>query len=132
MHEKQKSLDRVSRLFDPPAGGIRLAALFRNDSDEDALDELAGEFADLLGLEFDDTVDESVEGIICALLHIFAQVILGSALTDDDIARFRELTAIYLHAEALGNGIAAKGGRSARFSGCHRIVLFRVLLFIRK
>ena len=108
---------------------VSSATFFRNDPDEDTLDELSGEFANLFGLEFDDTAFESVQRIIGAFLHIFPHVILRPALTDDDIARLRELAAIDFDAEPLGDGIAAESGRSACFSGCHRIVL---LLYDRK
>lgn len=43
----------------------------------------------------------------------------GAALTNDDIARFHSLVAVYFHAKSFGYRITAVGGGATGFFGCH-------------
>ena len=47
----------------------------------------------------------------------------GAALPDDDVARYRQLAAEQLDAQALGLGIATVAAAAARFFVCHVSVL---------
>lgn len=108
----------------------RLGLLFlRNDVHEGSGNDLASEILDFAGLEFDESGGQGKESIILTTLDVLAWVELGSPLADDDVTDGNSLITENLDAEALGNRITAKGGRSTRFSGCHS---FRSAYTLRK
>lgn len=79
----------------------------RDDVDEHPISQFAGKVSHLARLKFYRAGDESEEGVVFAAFDVFAGMVFGAALTDDDVAYFYRLTAIYFHAEAFGNGITA-------------------------
>lgn len=106
-YNEKKSRPGIERLFyvvmeslDFVFRGLFLL-LDRKNVDEGALRELTGECEHLLGLEGNRALDERDECVVAGLLHVFPGVELGSALADEDVPRFRYLTAEKLHAEAL-------------------------------
>lgn len=78
----------------------------------------------VLGAFEDDlTVDEGEEGVVVADTDIGAGVELGAALSDDDHARFDDLTAEPFDAQTLGVTVATVFGRTLTFLMCHSVYL---------
>ena len=76
--------------------------------------------ADLLAvaaqtLELDLAVDQGEEGIVRTLTDVFTGMDVGTALTDEDVARENGLPVGSLHAKTLGFGITAVLGRAHTF-----------------
>ncbi len=53
-------------------------------------------------LEGDHTISQSIEGVIFAYAYVVTSMYGGTALTDKDVASSDYLSAITLHAQALG------------------------------
>src|SRR5690606_2427822 len=72
-----------------------------------------------LHFELDRTVHLGEQGVVLADAHAHAGVVLGAALTHDDVAGLDGLAAEQLHAKAFTFGVAAVAGRTASFFVCH-------------
>lgn len=110
MKIKKTPFDKFRVFFDLKRGRLGLGFFLCSDVYKRTRDDLTGEILDLLGLEFDESVDESKEGVIFTLLYILAWVKLSSTLADDDVSDRNGLIAEYFDAETLGNRITAEGG----------------------
>lgn len=82
----------------------------RNDAHEHPLLEFSGKGFRFLFLELDATGNRRVNRVVRALPDILSEMIFRSALPNNNLARLHCFAAISFHTEALGNGIAAKGG----------------------
>lgn len=82
------------------------------DRDDRAELESTREVRHALLHEADDTVLNCVDGVILADANAVADVHLGTALADDDLARLNGLAIRSLDAEALGLGVAAVSCRA--------------------
>lgn len=85
-----------------------------------SLGEFAGEVGDFFVLEGYRAIGKGEEGVVAALLDVLAGMKLRAALSDDDFTGMDDLAAKALHAEALGYGVSAELGGSARFSMRHK------------
>ena len=70
------------------------------------------------GLELHFAVNQRKHGVVFAKADVFACVIVGAALANDDVASDNRFTAETLHAEALGLRVATVTGRAACFLMC--------------
>ena len=76
-------------------------------------------FAALAELHF--TINESEQGVVLAHAHVSAGVVLGAALTHDDIASYQSLAAEDFYAETFRMRFAAVVGRADTFLVSHGI-----------
>lgn len=67
---------------------------------------------------------------IAAHVNVIAGVVLGTALTNDDVACFSNLTAEELHAKALTVTVAAVIGTTYTFLVCHGILFMALTTLI--
>src|SRR5262245_60315230 len=72
-----------------------------------------------LEVELDLAADLGVERVVLADADVVAGMDARAALADDDAARRHQLTAVALHSQALGFGIAAVARTAACFLVCH-------------
>lgn len=63
-----------------------------------------------LHAELDGAVRSGEQGVVAAAANVVAGVELGATLTNEDLTCADDLTAVTLHAEALGVGVAAVTG----------------------
>lgn len=93
--------------------------LCRDDGDERAEFEDAGEVWHLLFVELHDARNDGVDGVVFACARAHAWVDFGAALTDKNFAG-QHLGAVgTLHAEAFCNGISAVCCGALCFFMCH-------------
>ena len=79
-------------------------------------------------LKFDLAVDEREEGIVRTDSHVFTRVNVGTALTNQNVARENGLSVRSLDAEALGLGIASVFSGTNTFFMCHSLLHLRPFL----
>jgi hypothetical protein len=74
-------------------------------------------------LELNYTVNESEERVITASTYVVTSVIRASTLTNENISRTNNLSAVLLNAKALALTVSTVSGTSYRFLMCHDITL---------
>jgi hypothetical protein len=73
---------------------------------------------------------EGEEGVVSADAYVFAGVVFGAALANDDVAGYYFLTAIYFNAQPLALGLAAVFYFSFAFFVCHVVSIEILVLSI--
>ena len=86
-------------------------AFHRDDGDERLVVFLLHELHDAITL--------GVEGVVLAHTNVLARVVLGAALTDDDVASDGCLSTENFHSESLTCGLATVLGTTDAFFVCH-------------
>ncbi len=97
----------------------RLFSRSRDNAHIGASVELTGKVTDFLALELYGAICKRHKRVVAGAHNVLARVKLCATLTNDNIACLHLLVAIDFDTKALGNRIATKGCRTARFTCCH-------------
>jgi hypothetical protein len=92
-------------------GRLRLGVVRRNDVDNRLATRTLG--------EEDAAIDKSKQRVILTHTDIFAGIVLGTALANDDIAGENDFSAITLYAKATAFRVASVSRATACFLVCH-------------
>src|SRR4051794_20128109 len=118
-HPRWKARRALPMVSGTPSRWIRIRRLGSSLPRRDDVDHAAA----TLGAELHVARDEREQGVVTATADAGAGVEVGAALPDDDLAGVDQLTAVALHAEALGVGVATVLGRRCSLFVSHELSL---------